>query len=310
MRQMTFQEVTEQLIQLYSQGKYAEAEQMIRQQADRFSEQAARTTYWRMCLLSLSGRPDDVMTVFRQGLDSGLWWRNDVFNDGDLDPVRDLPEFQHMVAESQKKYEEGRASIERDYAVLVPGEPAAGPYPVVIALHGRNGNKESNRAEWETARHKGWLVILTQSTQPLFPGSYCWDDPAQAMNDLRFYHDEVSRDYSLDPQRIVIAGFSQGSGMAIYAALKGNLAVRGFIGIGTWWADASELAGERKDIRGYFITGEKDHTIDRAREIHNVLRTNNVQFIEEVQADIGHEFPADFGSSFDKAIDFIFKEQE
>ncbi|HET9591225.1 MAG TPA: dienelactone hydrolase family protein, partial [Anaerolineales bacterium] len=135
-------------------------------------------------------------------------------------------------------------------------------------------------------------------------------DPAQGLADLLFYYEQVTQQYKIDPQQVVIAGFSQGSGMAIYAALTGMLPVRGLIGIGTWWADASQLASERKGIRGYFITGEKDHTLDRAREIQNVLRTNNVEFAEEIHADIGHEFSADFGASFDKAIDFIFKEHE
>jgi hypothetical protein len=97
--------------------------------------------------------------------------------------------------------------------------------------------------------------------------------------------------------------------MAIYTAVKGLLPVRGFIGIGTWWADANELTGERTDIRGYFITGEKDHTLERAREIQDVLRKNNIQFGEEVHADLGHAFPPDFGSSLDLAVKFILEER-
>ncbi len=65
-----------------------------------------------------------------------------------------------------------------------------------------------------------------------------------------------------------------------------------------------------KRIRGYFITGEKDHTLETAKEIQKVLRENRIRFGEEVYPDLGHEFPSDFESSFDKAIDFIFSEQE
>lgn len=310
MEQMTFQGLIDELFRLYPQGKYAEALESIEQQADRFPDQSARITFWRMCLLSLCGRVDDTISVFHQGLDAGLWWRNDVFNDPDLNAVRDLPEFQRLMAESQKKYEEARTQIERDHAVLVPDEPPFGKYPLLIVLHGRNGNKDSNFAEWETARQKGWLVLSPQSTQPLFPGSYCWDDPAQGIADLLFYQDQISQKYRIDFQRMIIAGFSQGSGMAIYIALKRNLPVRGFIGIGTWWADPNEFTFENRDIRGYFITGEKDHTLDRAREIQDTLRRNNVPFTEEVHADLGHEFSTDFGTSFDKAIKFLFKEHE
>jgi predicted esterase len=310
MESMTFRELTDRMVSLYTERKYADALQLVEQNADRFPEQSARTTFWKMCLLSLCGRPDDVLSIFQEGLDSGLWWAKIQFVDPDLDAVRELPEFRRLVDVSQEKYEEARTHVERDQVILMPDEPASGMYPLLIALHGRNGNKESNLEFWGVARQRGWLVVSPQSTQPLFSGSYCWDDTERGIADLLFYHGQVSKQYQIDPQRVIIAGFSQGSGMAIYAAVRGTLPVRGFIGIGTWWADAGELASESRNIRGYFITGLKDHTLDRAREIQAVLKDNGVPFSEEVHADIGHEFPPDFETSFGAAIDYIFKEQE
>ncbi|HJS17897.1 MAG TPA: dienelactone hydrolase family protein [Anaerolineales bacterium] len=313
MEQMTFRELTDKLTALYTRSKYAEALELVEQNAPQFPEQSARTTFWRMCLLSLCGRADDTISVFRKGLDVGLWWRNDVFNDTDLNAVRDLPEFRLLMTESQEKYEEERLHIERDHAVLLPERPSSNGYPLVIALHGRNGNKDTNLAEWEIARRNGWLVLLTQSTQPLFPASYCWDDSAQGIADLLFYYEQVSRNYSVDPRRVILAGFSQGSGMAIQAALSGKLSVHGFIGIASWWADPKELAPqteEVKRIRGYFIAGEKDHTFERAREIRKALQENQITVAEELHPELAHEFPHDFEQSFDQAIDFIFKEHE
>lgn len=307
MDSMTFRELTDQMMRLYTEGKFSEALQLVEQQADRFPEQSARTTFWKMCLLSLGGRPAEVMSVFRQGLDFGFWWSQDQFRDSDLDAVRDLPEFKRLMAISQEKYEEARGHIPRDQSLLLPDSPASGKYPLLIALHGRNGNKDSQLEDWEVAQRRGWLVLSPQSTQPLSSVTYCWDNATEGLADLLFYFDWVSRQYPIDPQRVVIAGFSQGSGMALYTALKGTLPARGFIGIGTWWADVNELAYERKDLRGYFVTGEKDYALERVREIQNVLRSSQVPFAEEVHADMGHEFPADFGPSFDKAIKFILE---
>jgi predicted esterase len=310
MESMTFHELTNQMVALYHQDRKEEALQLIEQHQDAFPEQAARLMFWRMCFLSLTGRLEDTLAVFKQGLDSGLWWQPELFTDPDLNAVRDLPEFQRLMATSQEKYEQMQGTIERDYAVLLPEQPSSGKYPLLITLHGRNGNKESDLAQWELARQRGWLVLSAQSTQPVFQGAYHWDNPERGLADLRFYYDQVLQKYQVDPQQIVIAGFSQGSGMAIYTALTGTLPVRGFIGIGTWWADANQLDMPGRQVRGYFITGEKDHTLERAREIQEVLRKNKVEFAEEVHADLGHEFSSDFGASFDKAIHFIFKEHE
>ena len=313
---LSFDELTDQMMKLYRESKYADALKIVEQNADRFPDQSARTTFWKMCLLSLCGRSNDVISVFQKGLDAGLWWADSQFRDTDLDAVRDLPEFKRLAAVSQEKYEEARTHIERDQTILLPETSASSLYPLLIALHGGAGNKDSNLEYWEIARQKGWLVLSPQSTEPLYSGSYSWIEPEQALADLHFYVEQTLKDHPIDQQRVVIAGFSQGSGMAIYAALSGKLNVRGFIGIGTYWADPeslgplAQLARQTKPIRGYFIVGEKDQTLNKTREIQKVLDENNIQFEEEVHPDLAHEFPADFESSFDKAIDFIFKEHE
>ena len=316
MKQLSFDELTDQMMNLYRESKYAEALQIVEQNADHFPEHLARTTFWKMCLLSLCSRSNDILSVFQKGLDAGLWWAESQFRDTDLDAVRDLPGFKLLATISEEKYQQARTHIERDQTVLLPDKSVSDLYPLLIALHGGAGNKDSNLEYWKIARQKGWLVLSPQSTQPLYSGSYSWIEPEQALADLNFYVEQILKDYPIDQQRVVIAGFSQGSGMAIYAALSGKLKVRGFIGIGTYWADPESLrllaqpARQTKPIRGYFIVGEKDQTLNKTREIQKVLNENNIQFDEEVHPDLAHEFPADFESSFDKAIDFIFKEHE
>jgi dienelactone hydrolase len=310
---MTFRELGSRMVTLYGQGKFEDALHLTEQHMDAFPDQRARTTFWRMCLLSLSGRSAEVMSVFQQGLDSGLWWAEELFADLDLNAVREMPEFKRLVAESQKRQEEARKQTQRDQTILLPDAPGRGGYPLLIALHGHKGNKESNLEHLEVARQKGWMVLSAQSTQPLFPGSYCWDNPEQGLADVYFYYEQALQNHQIDPQRIVVAGFSQGGGMAIHTALSGKIDVRGFITVASWWQDPKSLAPQNADakrIPGYFVIGEKDHTLDTTREIQKVLKESHIQLGEEVHADLAHEFPSDFEKSFEKAIQFIFTEQE
>jgi predicted esterase len=312
MKQLSFDELTEQMIKLYRESKYAEALQIVEQNADYFPENSARTTFWKMCLLSLCGRWNDVISVFQKGLDAGLWWAESQFRDTDLDAVRDFPQFKRLMAESIKKSIEMQAYISPARTLLVPDD-ISGEVPLFIGLHGRNGHNESNLEQWEIARRRGWMLLSPQSRQALYQGGYCWDNSDQGLKDILFHLGEVLQSYRVDRKRIVIAGFSQGGGMAIYAVLSERIAARGFIGIGTFLADPSSLiplARRMQSVRGYFITGEQDQYLDKIKEIQNILRENNISFGEEVHPNLGHEFPSDFGSSFDKAIDFIFKEHE
>ncbi len=98
--------------------------------------------------------------------------------------------------------------------------------------------------------------------------------------------------------------------MAIYATLSGKLGARGFIGIGTFIAEPDSLiplAGQAQSVRGYFVIGEKDYTLDKATAIQKILKENNIPFEEEVFPDLGHAFPPDFEKTFDKAIKFILE---
>jgi predicted esterase len=309
---ITFNDLTTSMMQLYNDGKFADASALVEKYASDFPDQTARTTFWRLCLLSLCNRPEDVMSTFRQGLDTGLWWAESQFKDTDLNAVRHLPEFKALVNVSNKKCIEAQAQIDRDRAILVPDD-IEGELPLLIALHGRNGDKNYNLEYWEIARQRGWLVLSPQSRQSLYPGSYCWDNSEQGLEDILFHLEVIEKIYEVNHRRIVIGGFSQGSGLAIYTALSGKITLQGFIGVGTVYREPNllrPLVEWTNSLRGYFITGEKDYLLENAREIQNILKEGNIQFAEEVHSDLGHEFPPDFEKSFDKAIDFIFKEQE
>ncbi len=310
MEQMTFQQLTDELMRHYTAGNYTEALDVVEQNADHFPEQSARTTLWKMCLLSLCGRAEDMFSVFRQGLDSGLWWAGSQFEiETDFNPVRELPEFKRLVAESNRKSIEMQVYVQSARTLLEP-EKISGELPLLIVFHGRGGHKDLNLEHWEVARQRGWLVLSPQSRQALFSGSFCWDDSEKGLADILFHFEEIKQIYNIDPDRIVVAGFSQGSGMSIYAALSGKFGARGFIGVGTFIAEPDSLlplAREPKHLRGYFITGEKDHTLDKARAIQKILRENGIPFVEEVYPDLGHAFPPDFETSFDKAIKFILE---
>ncbi len=307
---LSLKELTGEMMQLYHAGNYPQAFELVERHAGQFPEAAARIALWKMCLLSLCGRPSDVISVFQQGLDRGLWWADSQFQDSDLDVVRDLPEFQRLVAVSREKYLEVLRQRKRDQAILLPDGSAPGGYPLILALHGRSGNKDSDLEHWEVACRKGWLVLSAQSTQPLSTNSFCWDDTEAAMADLLYYFGNVSRQYPIDPLRVVTAGFSQGGGLAIYSAMSGKLPARGFIGVGTYFAQPESLAPLAKrsgSLRGYFVVGGKDPSLENTRTIQNVLKENCVPYAEDSFSDLGHEFPPDFAASFDKAMDFILR---
>jgi predicted esterase len=310
---MTFQELTDEMTRLYTQRNYAGALALVEQHAGFFPEQAGRTTFWKLCLLSRCERAQDVISVFQQGLDAGLWWAERQFADTDLDAVRDLPEFKRLMNVSLERFRQAQERIKPERVLLEP-DTYSSTVPLLIALHGGGGNKESNLQEWDVARRRGWLVLSPQATCSIFPNAYWWaEDLEKRLHDIQIHFEEVRKTYPIDTSRVVTAGMSQGSGMAIYTALSGRFPIRGFIAVAPGWKDMDDIAGVAATasvVRGYFVVGEKDHFLQSTRDIQKILRDNNVAFEEEAYSDLGHEWPPDLEKTFDTAIDYIFKERE
>lgn len=306
-----FNKLRSDMVDLYRAGDYTTARELVQANEKSFPEMSARITFWKMCLFSLEGHLDKAISTFRSGLNDGLWWAESQLNDTDLDPIQELPEFKKLVVESVQRWEQERKKIKPEHVLILPDASRSDAYPLLIALHGRNGNKESNLEYWEIAKNEGWAILSPQSTQPLFPDSYCWDDPMTGVQDILFHLENALDTHKIDMERIVIGGFSQGSGMAIYTALHQEVGIRGFIGVGTAWNDLDSidfLAKSVEMLRCYFISGKNDFTLERSREIQAVLEVNGIACKEEFHPELGHEFPADFGKSFTRAVDFIFRE--
>jgi hypothetical protein len=69
---MPFQELTDEIMHLYAQGNYAGALELGEQNADFFPEHTGRTTFWKMCFLSLCGRAQDVISVFQSQIRTSI----------------------------------------------------------------------------------------------------------------------------------------------------------------------------------------------------------------------------------------------
>jgi len=206
-----FQELRDKPAHLYSDHRYADALALVEQSAGGPAEASAHTMFWRMCLLSLCGRPDDVVAQFRQALERGLWWSERQLQDVDLDTVRDLPEFKRLVGESVHKCNEARRWIRPDRIVPLPDEPAHA-MPLLIAPHGHSGNQDQTIQYWGAAQARGPLVLAPERSQVLYPGEpagYGWDDSVPGMQDILLHCGEITSRHPIDRERVVIAGFSQ-----------------------------------------------------------------------------------------------------
>jgi polyhydroxybutyrate depolymerase len=129
---------------------------------------------------------------------------------------------------------------QRTYALYVP--PGAGPFPLVVALHGRLGDGEGQD------RLSGLAALAARERFiAVFPDGYrrSWNDarhvgPAAAagIDDAGFLSalvDELVAHRGADPARVYAVGMSNGAMMALTLACGGSAKLAGVVAVAGLW---------------------------------------------------------------------------
>ena len=297
--------IAEKIFELYKQERYEEALDLSRSVEERFPAHAA---YWNACLLSVTGHAEEALHALEAGLQQGVWWSPDgLLGDPDLEPVRATARFKRIVETSSESW---RAAFraEPEVPTFPPESEPSGA--VVIALHGSPGEPADTFAEhWRPVTSRGDVLLVPQSTQPFnSEGGGSWHDRTRTQRDLEIAYDRANAQFTIDPNRVVIAGFSAGGRTAITTALTGQpFNPAGFIVVApAVHADVLDILDEADPApRGWITVGENDWVREDAVTIYDRARAEGLPWHMEIVEGLGHEFPDDFRSRLVQALDFV-----
>ena len=119
----------------------------------------------------------------------------------------------------------------------VPDAPAGQRLPAVVMVHGWQGN-EQVMGIFERTVPPGVIIISPQAPIELAPESYGWSlaEEGQAsfeagVSALQAFVGDLPSAYPVDPQRVVLMGFSQGASMCYALLLKAPALMLGVGGL-------------------------------------------------------------------------------
>jgi phospholipase/carboxylesterase len=156
-------------------------------------------------------------------------------------------------------------------------------YPLLIALHGYGGNKESMM---KLARHindRDWLIASLQGPYQFIipPGHYSkaaktgfgWAARYRHEDSVALHHEtlldlieHVAADFSIDTERLFLLGFSQSVALNYRFAFSYPNVIRGVIGVcGGIPGDHRQKEYERSDTDVLHIAATKDEYYDLER---------------------------------------------
>ncbi|HSL44594.1 MAG TPA: alpha/beta fold hydrolase [Anaerolineales bacterium] len=147
-------------------------------------------------------------------------------------------------------------------------------YPAILALHGR-GSSEEDLIALSSYLPDGLLWISPRAPLLLGPGSYEWyrvqvigrPDPEQVMAALESidqFIKEILAAYPIDPQRLFLLGFSQGSLLSMCYTLTHPARVAGVVAQSGYIPPSVDLEIKESEVVGkpFLLThGEQDTMI-------------------------------------------------
>jgi phospholipase/carboxylesterase len=197
------------------------------------------------------------------------------------------------------------------YTAHVPA--GEGPFPAIIALHGW-GASAHDLLGLAPMLHGGRALVLCPQGQVAVPFGggqygYGWfplrtgmatDIEAfrHAAEALRGFVDTALQRYPIDPQKVVLAGFSQGGMMGYDLALREPSRFAGLAALSTWFppplAEDLPKLPEHEGFPVLIIHGTRDDRIEveRARESREALRPYGIALTYR-EFDMGHEIRPD-----------------
>ena len=269
----------------------------------------ARTAFWIICLQNMTGQPEKALQTFSDALARGVWWAEFIMRtDSDLASLQGNEEFEQLVKRSEQMHKQAEVSAK---PVLFIHQPdGEGPFPLLISLSPRAGVPELDFRDWRSATELGWMLVLPQSSQMASPLSFIWDDREKTFNEIISHVERLVRDYPIDRDRIVIAGFSQGAARAIELVMSQKVKARGFFAVVPAGVDVTELEGwaGSGQGRGVLVSGGEDPRYEMFVQIKEIFAKHDIPLMFENYPEMAHQMPNEFGSVLKKGLDYILKE--
>lgn len=313
MNNQSFYALDKQLFAFFEAKEYQQALDLAMREQANFPTHTDHLLYWQICMTNLLGRQEEALNLLSAAVERGFWFEpNWMAQDEDLATLHTRPEFQALLATCRQRQVEAQATARPDLHLVQPDQRAE-RVALFCTLHSNMGNSEGTLEEWRTLAEHGWLLAVPQSSQLAAQGMYVWDDRARGISEVCAHFATICETNALDPNRIVLGGFSKGGGLAIWMALHQHVPATGFVALGPFLSPEelkelkATLATQKPArMRGSILVGAEDeHCLHISRQIVETMCAQNLSCDLTILPGVGHEYPADFSEHLLQGLAFI-----
>ena len=314
----TFEDLQLCLQNLYHDGDYKAALELASEHFCDFPDNKALLYYWRMSMAARTGNDRQTFQILEEALSDGIWYGEGFLRKSpSLISLQGKPVFENLIDKNNNLAKKDQQRLFPLFTLRPQGccQPGSTPCGLLLGLHANLSNVQGSIGFWKSAASAGWLVAAPQSTQPVWKDAYVWDDREVARKDINNHFATLCEGYSIDQERIILAGHSMGGEIALWLALKGDIQTRGFIAIEPTGPFMDEYKSWKpliddnpnENLRGYIILGEPDSSIqhDNIHKLEKLLQKGNIACQVDIVQNAGHDFSSPYENSILRGLDYI-----
>ena len=273
--------------------------------------------YNTACAQALAGNPEAALEWLRLAGETGFAGTRSIDEDPDLESARALADFEDAVAAIRdnraRHFEAFQAEAERsEILTILPPDAPPGPRPLIVVLHGYGDWPAPNAQAYRgVARELGAIIAAPSALRPGPNGQgFSWTFRDEAEWWVLRAIDRVAERHAVDPERIVLAGFSQGANVALAVGLKHPRLFAGLLPVaGHYEQHLMPAPGTEGAPRVYLLIGKDDPFAATFTEAESNLREGGVEVRLRVIPGLGHGFPGRATSELREALEFLLPKQ-
>jgi predicted esterase len=269
---------------------------------EKLDKKSSQVYNYLYCLAASSDKTEEALDWIKEAVEiEGYWYRPEVFEDEDLDSVREDDRFKKYVEISNKRFQKAEEKSETLYTWK--GKEKEN---ILVVLHGNQQSNEISKSYWSDIKLNDYQVEYIQSKEIDSYRLYRWEDngdgPAQIINTLK-------KSNWQDYNKKVLSGFSAGCNTILRTLTQTEITCEKIILISPWIPyieENTEMIINNlldKDVEVLIICGKEDQDcLSQCKLFESKGKELGLKLKSIYIDNLGHEYPENF---LDMVGDFL-----
>ncbi len=302
--------ILDKVLELLKTSGVEKAYTKLIEELENLKKPSSRVYYFLSCLAAVSEKKEEAIEWLRISIEEkGHWSRTEIFEDSDLDSIRDDERFKKLISISNDRY--AKALYERRFICTLDSENKNFMQDkntkFALILHGNNQNNEFSKNYWRNVFPKDVEIHYLQSPDLESQNRFSWIRGKNYSSDIINILNKTK--WNTSNQRI-ICGFSAGCNVILNLIESNHNICEKVILVAPWIAKPTDKLMEnilKHDTEILIICGEKDsYCIDMVKKLELLIKTKNGKINVKYLKNTGHTYPIDL----EKIIAKLLPEKE